>query len=191
MVSYRLADYFVNRISWQHSWAMAKTSRPARSPHTPEHALSDAPIACHEIDREGTIVWVNAAECRLLGLTESELLGRHVSEFVAPGEQEASRRAVARKLSAEQPLVTFERGYSRPDGSYVFLEIHETYRRDKNGRVLGIRSFLMDITERRRAQEALRKVQEELESRIHDRTQQLELAIEFLRREMEEKRNAE
>ena len=170
---------------------MAKSSRPAKSLRSAENSLSDAPIACHELDRDGRIVWVNAAECRLLGLTEGELLGRHVSEFVAPAEQEASRRAVARKLAEEQPLVTFERGYRRPDGSYVLLEIHETYRRDENGGVIGMRSFLMDITERRRAEEALHKVQEGLESRIQDRTQELELAIEFLRREMEEKRHAE
>src|SRR6267142_2785119 len=124
---------------------MTKSSRPAKSLRSAENSLSDAPIACHELDQDGKIVWVNAAECRLLGLTEAELLGRHVSEFVAPSEQEASRRAVARKLAAEQPLVTFERGYSRPDGSYVFLEIHEIYRRDEHGNPIGIRSFLMDV----------------------------------------------
>src|ERR1700693_5767736 len=141
---------------------MAKTSRPAKPFRSPENSLSDAPIACHDLDRDGKRVWVTAAECRLLRLTEAELLGHHVSEFVAPGEQEASRSAVARKLAAEQPLVPFERGYRRPDGSYVFLEIHEPSRRDENGGLIGIRSFLMNITERRRAEEALRKVQEGL-----------------------------
>src|SRR6185295_1743277 len=69
LVSYRLADYCVNPICWQHSWTVAKTSRPAK-PRSSANSLSDAPIACHELDRDGKIVWVNAAECRLLGLTE-------------------------------------------------------------------------------------------------------------------------
>ena len=97
----------------------------------------------------------------------------------------------ARKLAAETDLGVFERTYTRPDATVLILEIHEHYRRAPNGRILGIRSFLLDITARKQAEDALRKVQEDLESRIRERTQELELAIDFLRREMDEKRLAE
>ena len=118
-------------------------------------------------------------------------MGRHIWDFVSPGEQEASRRAVTRKLSAEEPLPVFERGYERPDGSSLVLEIHEQYRRDRDGGIAGIRSFLLDITGRKRAEEALMRAQEDLEHRIKERTEELELAIDFLRREMDERRIAE
>jgi len=108
-----------------------------------------------------------------------------------PEQREASRRAVSRKLSAEEPLPVFERGYLRPDGSSLVLEIHEHYYRDREGRIAGIRSFLLDVTRRKRAEEALMKSQEDLESRIKERTEELELAIEFLRREMDERRASE
>jgi PAS domain S-box-containing protein len=121
-----------------------------------EPALAEAPIACHEIDLGARIVRVNAAECRLLGLPQQELLGRDISDFVAPEEREASRAAVRRKLACEQFLRPFEREYERPDGTRLKLEIHETYILAAGGRIAGIRSFLLDITARKRAEEALR-----------------------------------
>ncbi len=157
----------------------------------PNGSLAEAPIACHEIDLEGKVVWVNAAECHLLGLGEADLLGRPVWDFVAPEEQTASRPAVARKLAGGEQLPSFERTLVRPDGSRLAIEIHENYLRDETGAITGIRSFLVDITERRRAEEALRRAQETLELRIRERTQELELAIELLHREMDERRLAE
>jgi two-component system, cell cycle sensor histidine kinase and response regulator CckA len=161
-------------------------------PYRPEEdPLVDAPIPCHELDRDGRVVWVNKAECSLLGLKQEEILGRHISEFVAPDEQEASRVAVSRKLEGGDPLPVFERRYVRPDGIPLVLEIHEHYRRGRDGDIAGIRSFLLDITLRKNAEEALLKAQSELESRIRERTEELELAIDFVRREMDERRAAE
>ena len=160
-------------------------------PDDPENALRDAPIACHELDVEGNVVWINPAGCRLLGVTAEQILGRPIWEFVAPEERAASRLAVGRKLSAQVSLGVFERRYTRPDGSALALEIHEHYRCAPGGEIIGMRSFLLDITARKLAEEALHKVQEDLESRIYARTQELELAIDFLRREMDEKRAAE
>src|SRR5262245_44469673 len=103
-------------------------------PYRPEgDPLVDAPIPCHGLDRDGRVVWVNHAECSLLGLKEDEILGRHISEFVAPDEQEASRAAVSRKLAGGDPLPVFERRYVRPDGVLLVLEIHEQYRIGKDG----------------------------------------------------------
>ncbi len=164
---------------------------PGVKPRDADSSLRDAPIACHELDGEGNVVWINPAGCRLLGLAANQILTRPIWEFVAPGERDASRLAVQRKLSAELPLAVFERTYTRPDGSTLVLEIHEQYRRRANGSLLGIRSFMLDITARKQAEEELRKVSEGLESRIRERTQELELAIDFVRREMDERRAAE
>jgi PAS domain S-box-containing protein len=156
-----------------------------------EDVLAVAPIACHEIDLEGRLIWVNAAECNLLGRPPDELVGRPVWELVSEEEQPGSRDAVGHKLGSEAVLAPFERTLTRPDGTTVVVEIHDTYRRNRLGKIEGIRSFLLDVTARKRAQEALRKVGEDLESRVGARTQELELAIDFLRREIEERRQAE
>src|SRR5215471_74302 len=166
-------------------------AEPSRARVLDSEVLSQAPIAYHEIDRQGTIVWINAAECRLVGRSAEELLGRPVWELVTPAEQADSRAAVARKLANEEPLTPFERTFVRPDGTAIVVEIYDSYCLSQFGEIEGIRSFLIDVTARKRAQEALRKVGEDLESRVRERTQELELAIDFLRREIDERRQAE
>jgi PAS domain S-box-containing protein len=117
--------------------------------------LDDSPIPCHEIDAAGTMIYVNAAECELLRLDTSQLLGHPVWEFVAEADRDASRQAVERKLAGKQALVSFERKYTRSDGATLVLEIYEKHMLDRDGRIRGIRSFLLDITERLRAEQAL------------------------------------
>jgi PAS domain S-box-containing protein len=153
--------------------------------------LSDAPIPCHELDGDGKIVRINEAGCRILGLRKEEIVGQYVWEFVAHEERDASRERILRNLAGIKWLEPVERNWVRPDGVRLTLEIHTCQIRDSSGDVVGLRTFLLDVTRRKRAEEALRKVQESLENRIRERTAELELANEFLRREMEERREAE
>jgi PAS domain S-box-containing protein len=153
--------------------------------------LADAPIACHELDLTGRVVRVNEAECRLLGLPEKQILGRAVWEFVAPEERSHVRDSVMRTLSGAQPPEMLERNWLRADGSRLVLEIHSVHVLDGNGGIAGVRSFLLNVTRRKVAEEALRKSQESLENRIRERTVELELTNEFLRRELEERQRRE
>ena len=166
------------------------TARP-NNRWQPFDSLSDAPIPSHDLDLEGRVVRVNHAGCRLLGLGEDQILGHYVWEFVAPEEQDLSRERVLRNLAVELPIAPLERPWIRPDGGRLVLEIHSCCIRDQQGAVQGIRSFLIDITARKKAEEDLRKVQGDLENRIRERTQELELTNDFLRREMDERRQAE
>jgi two-component system, cell cycle sensor histidine kinase and response regulator CckA len=166
----------------------------ARPQHGWQHGfevLADAPLPCHELDSSGKIVRVNEAGCRLLGLPEREILGRYVWDFVAPNERGASRDRILKNLSGTHLLGTIERNWIRPDGERLALELHTSQIRDPQGRTIGLRTFLLDVTRRVRAEESLRKVQETLEHRIQERTAELELANQFLRREMEDRQEAE
>jgi PAS domain S-box-containing protein len=124
--------------------------------------FEDAPVAYHEIDRHGTLTRINRAECALLGYAPAEMLGRPVWELVDPAECEASRANVQRKMRAETALVPFERTYRRQDGALIATEVHETHIRTDDGEVLGIRTCLLDVTERKRADAALRRQTAEL-----------------------------
>jgi len=166
-------------------------ARPLTRWHQAFESLADAPIPSHELDMEGRVVRVNAAGCQLLGISESEIIGRHVWDFVAPDEQAASRERICTLLANDQPMEALERNWMRPDGAGLVVEIHSNYIRDLEGNIRGIRSFLLDITRRKRAEETLRRVQEGLENRIQERTVELELANAFLRREMENRGRAE
>ncbi len=127
----------------------------ARSEERYRQLFDEAPVAIHEIDENGLIVRVNQAGLHLAGFTPEELVGRHASEFVAPEYQAESRRAVREKLDGVRPLAPFERLYRHKDGRELQVEVHETAIVDGGGRILGIRSFLVDLTERYESRRSL------------------------------------
>ena len=61
----------------------------------------DAPVAYHELDRDGRITGINRTEQQLLGYTAEEMEGRPIWEFIV---EKVSREAVERKLSGAVPL---------------------------------------------------------------------------------------
>jgi PAS domain S-box-containing protein len=140
----------------------ARTGELTESEERFRRLFEEAPVAYHEIDREGILRRVNRAECRLLGCESPEIIGKHVWEFGAPEEREKIQETVQQKLSAEQPLAPIYREYMRRDGGRLVLEIHENYIRDAAGGIVGIRSALLDITERKRAEEAMSRQSHEL-----------------------------
>jgi PAS domain S-box-containing protein len=136
--------------------------------------FEDAPVPYHEIDREGIIRRVNRAECALLGYSPSEMLGHHVWDFVIEDAKATSREQVLRKLSGAKDLLPFIREYHRSDGTRLIFEIHEKAICDSSGAVAGIRSALLDVTEKIHAEEAIRNLNVELERRVTERTSELQ-----------------
>ncbi|HEV2446227.1 MAG TPA: response regulator, partial [Candidatus Sulfopaludibacter sp.] len=114
--------------------------------------FEEAPVPIHEIDASGIVGRVNRAERALLGLPEEEIVGRHCSEFVPPEERTASITAVRDKLAGVKPLVPFQRSYICQDGRVRAMEVHETAIVDAGGRIQGIRTCMVDLTERNQAQ---------------------------------------
>jgi PAS domain S-box-containing protein len=124
--------------------------------------FQEAPVACHEIDRDGIVLRVNQAECSLLGFEQAEMLGRCIWDFIAPEEREKGREVIRRMMAGESAFLIAEREYSRHDGARLTLEIHSTTIRSAAGQIIGVRSFLLDVTERQRAQQALQSQAEDL-----------------------------
>ena len=126
--------------------------------------FDNAPVAYHELDLDGVIRRVNRAECALLGYQAGEMVGRPVWEFVTEADREASREAIRRKLSGVQPLAPIQRRYVRRGGGELLLEIHDSLVRNATGETAGLRSTLLDITERKRAEKELLETNRHLEA---------------------------
>ena len=123
--------------------------------------FDDAPIGYHEIDKEGRIVRVNRRELEMLSYTAQEMLGQPVWKFI--GEEEKSHEAVLAKLSGvvSPSKEAFERTYRRKDGTTFPVLIEDQLLRDKEGSITGIRSTFRDITVRKRAEEAVKRLAQE------------------------------
>jgi PAS domain S-box-containing protein len=94
----------------------------ARSEERYRMLFEEAPVAIHEIDRDGMVTRINRAGQMFCGYSASEIIGRHASEFVAPRHREESRAAIRDKMEGIRPLAPFERHYQRKDGRLLRVE---------------------------------------------------------------------
>ncbi|MBX7183974.1 MAG: PAS domain S-box protein [Vicinamibacteria bacterium] len=102
-------------------------------------------------DREGRLLEVNDAYCRMSGYSAAELRGMSLSELKAAELREDFPRHIRRAM--EQGEARFETRHRRKDGSLFDLEVSIQYRPQGGGRFV---AFQRDITNRKRAEEALR-----------------------------------
>jgi len=117
----------------------------------------EAPVGYHEIDREGRLTRVNKTEAELLGYALEEMIGRYVWEFIVPDQRGISRKSIKTKIEQKKTGESFERKYICKNGKEIDVYITDRLILDKSGNLLGIRSTLENITERKRAEEALKE----------------------------------
>jgi PAS domain S-box-containing protein len=116
-----------------------------------EHA-EDVIFACA---LDGTITSINQAAERLLGWPREALIGQHDSKILTPASIALGRERIRRSLAGERLPKLFELEAVRRDGSLVPLEGWARFIRDKAGQPIEIQGIYRDITERKRATEAL------------------------------------
>jgi diguanylate cyclase (GGDEF)-like protein/PAS domain S-box-containing protein len=107
------------------------------------------------LDLEQTFTSVNPALAGLLGHTPDRLLGRRPFEFLHPTESESARAGIGQLLSGAVPFYKREHRMVRRDGSVVSVLIDMTLVRDADGEPSYYFIQVRDITDRKRAEEAL------------------------------------
>ncbi|MBW2431724.1 MAG: PAS domain S-box protein [Deltaproteobacteria bacterium] len=137
-------------------------------------------------DREMKILWTNKAACESVRMKGEDLVDRKCHEVWADRRTPCEDCPVIKARDTGQPQAIEK---MTPDGRWWHLKGHPV--RDKNGRVTGMTELTLDITERKRAEEALRKAKDELEIKVEERTAELIEANEKLRQEIKVRNQAE
>jgi len=140
----------------------------------------NAPVAYLSATAEGEIRMANRRATELFAASEEALTGRSIPAFCAetPEGQEAARR-LADSLQSGDPVRDDEVELCLPDGDRIWVSL--TMRPLKAGdRERDRLIMLVDVTERRRMETALREARSKLEARVEERTAELEQANERL-----------
>jgi PAS domain S-box-containing protein len=115
----------------------------------------------HVVD--GRFVRVNKSLCRILGYSEQELLGKSVKDVSHPEDRDVSDAARERIRKGELESARFEKRYLRGDGgAVVWADVAVALVRDASGAPQYEIAVFDDITERKKAEAALREAHEEL-----------------------------
>ncbi len=114
---------------------------------------------CWLINPELKTIEVNAALCKMLGYSQDEMMGKTPFDFV----DDENRKIFIEQTSKISTTLhrSFEITLKKRNGEDLPTYFKATTIRDKSGEVLGAFAFITDITEKKRAEEALRKSEEQ------------------------------
>ena len=148
--------------------ALADSERRFRS------AFEDAAIGMALTGADGSFLEVNESLCRMLGYAKDELKGKNFRNITHPDDLQASLD-VLRKIN-EGAIASFhmEKRYVHRDGHTVWVALSGSVVKDPEGRPLYTVAQMQDITERKKAEEELRRYSTDLEAMVKERTEDLE-----------------
>ncbi len=112
------------------------------------------------LDLGGQIVSWNAGARRFKGYEAEEIIGEHFSRFYTPQDQAAGIPALALATAEQEGRFEAEGWRVRKDGTHFWANVVIDPIRDPSGQLIGFAKVTRDLTDRRAAQEALRKSEE-------------------------------
>jgi PAS domain S-box-containing protein len=123
-------------------------------------AFTNAAVGKGIVALDRRILQVNPSACRMFGYTEAELLARTTREITHPDDLAKSDALVRRLLDGSEDSGSLEKRFIRKDGRTVWVFGTTTVVRDPDGKPLYFIIEAQDITERKRAEEALKESEE-------------------------------
>ncbi len=125
---------------------------------------NNAPCGYHSLDLDGRFVGINDTELTWLGYTRAEIVGRlNVTDLLTPASVSTFRQTFP-TFKATGRLENLEMEFVRKDGSILPVLLSATIVSDREGKFLRTRSTIVDYSERRRTELALRESQTKLEA---------------------------
>ncbi len=155
-------------------------------------SIGDAVIAT---DAEGRITFVNPVAESLTGWNAEQAAGQPVQcvfRIVNEQTSQAVEDPVARVLREGRAVdLANHTALVTKDGRTVPIEDSAAPILDAAGQVIGAVLVFHDVTEKRRAEEYLRRSRDELETRVEARTAELAGTVEVLKQEVKERQAAQ
>lgn len=116
------------------------------------------PIACVLYDIDFHITYWNQAAERIFGYTAEEIIGKAENEFLVPPSLWSRIDAVDRQIISGNMDVNSANENLTKDGRVIFCEWSNTPLKDEQGNVIAVLGMAQDVTERKKAEEQLRKL---------------------------------
>ncbi len=147
--------------------------------------------AIYMLDPEGQVISWNQGAERINGYREEEIIGQPVARFYPPEDIQIGKPEWELHVAATTGRFEDESYRIRRDSSRFCAHAIITALRDKSGQLRGFAKVVRDITERKQAEQALKKARDELEQGVRERTAELSETNQRLRQEIDEREQVE
>ncbi len=112
------------------------------------------------LDPTGIVVSWNSGAQRIKGYSEAEIIGQHFSRFYTPEDRQAGLPARALATAARESRFEKEGWRVRKDGSRFWANVVIDPVWDEAGHLIGYAKITRDVTDKKKADEALRLSEE-------------------------------
>ncbi len=126
-------------------------------------AYDFTPIGIVQSSMDGKHIYANAEFCRILGYEREELLQRGMDDVTYPDDFLVERKLIEQLGTGEIPFYKLEKRYVRKNGEIIWVELTRSTVHNSRGKALHTIGVVMDITERKRTEEALTRAREQAE----------------------------
>jgi PAS domain S-box-containing protein len=126
------------------------------------------------VDRDGRQSYVNPSFCKMVGWSKEELLGaKPPFVYWAPEETKSIQESFKAILNSEESSGTLELSFQRKNGKRFDALVLNSPLKDSQENVIGLIGSIGDITDQRRKEKEIRRLNIELEERVRQRTIEL------------------
>lgn len=149
----------------------------------------NSPVGVYKAAATGSILYVNNGLVSMLGYdNEHQLYNVQLSDVWATL---SDREKLLSALQKDKTVNGFETRWRRRGGSLFWVSLTATCQQDRNGNVTYIEVVVIDVEERKRAEEELKRLQNRLHSIIDSKTAELKRANDLLLKEVAVRQRAE
>ena len=134
-----------------------------------------APVGIFHTDLTGSCLYVNEQWCQITGVNPETAQGKGWLERIHPDDQGLVEEAWYSVESRDQPF-SLEFRFRSPSGKVAWVYGQAITQADAHGKICGYIGTIMNISERKYAELALQKLNEELEARVEERTTELKIS---------------
>ncbi|MGB8689973.1 MAG: PAS domain-containing protein, partial [Microcoleus sp.] len=135
-----------------------------------------SPVGIFRADAVGNCIYVNDRWCQISGFTPDvsslAATGQGWRQGIHPGDCDSIATEWQQSERENRPF-RLEYRFQRPDGTVTWVYGQSVAELDAEGRVVGYVGTVTDISDRKRAEQKLQQLNQELEAKVAERTQEL------------------